>query len=92
MGPRKFAKLDLPRIAYHNPSLDIKVTRVKNPEDKKNTQTSASLKLIKDNGEEVDVEVQHAHSDEITKRVKEVTGATLVLEETKSVAGESARP
>lgn len=81
MGPRKFAQHDLPRIAFHNPSLDIKVTRIKNLGDKQNQKIAASLKLVKLDGEEVEVSIQNVHSDEITSRLKELTRATVVVDE-----------
>lgn len=87
MGPRKFAQHDLPNLAYFNQSLKISVRRIKDPTDLKNEKVKAFITLKREGDENVDIQIQGLHSDEIVRRLKEVTGATQVKDETTTTAG-----
>lgn len=49
MGARKFWQECLPTLQFYNPSMEFKVTRVKN-EDKKNASVPCSLEIIGKDG------------------------------------------
>ena len=81
MGPRKFVQQNIPRIQFHNPHLEISVTRVKDPNDPKNLKTPAFLQIVK-NGEAADsaekISVQGLRSEAIVDKLKEMTSAVEV--------------
>lgn len=81
MGPRKFAQINLPRIQFRNPNLEIAVKRIKDLQDPKNEKTRATMtiKSTSTTGTTT-TSIQGLHSDEILKKFIELTGAREAVE------------
>ncbi|BFZ53869.1 54S ribosomal protein, mitochondrial [Savitreella phatthalungensis] len=82
MGARKFAQQSLPSIKFHNPSLQMDVSRVpRSTEDPQNANIAASLQLFKGSEPQpvIDLDVRGLHSDDILAKLIELTGAERII-------------
>lgn len=76
MGPRKFAQINLPRIQFRNPNLEISVKRIKDPQDLKNEKTGATMTIKSTStADSKTTSIKGLHSDEILKKFIEMTGS-----------------
>lgn len=80
MGPRKFAQLHLPSLAYHNPRLVVNVTRIAAEPKTKNEGVDAILHIKDESNQTVSrIDVRGLHSDEIVQRILAISGAEKVV-------------
>ncbi|KAH3669432.1 hypothetical protein OGAPHI_001553 [Ogataea philodendri] len=75
MGARKFWKWNLRTISFHNPELNIEVTRVECPTKEEQQKCPSVLKVVYADGRESKIECKDKHSDDIMKELVELTKA-----------------
>ncbi|ESW98248.1 hypothetical protein KL918_004006 [Ogataea parapolymorpha] len=75
MGAKQFWKWNLRTICFHNPDVNIEVTRVNCPTKEEQLKCPSVLKVVYADGREKKIDCKHKHSDDIMKELVELTQA-----------------